>query len=60
MRDRAWPFPNKDIDTTTCERTQGYYIGCAELWQQKQHLAAAMSAVACLSNWFLVVGGVEH
>jgi hypothetical protein len=55
MHDRAWPFPSKDFDARTCEKTQGYYIACGGLWRQEQQFAAAMSAVASFLNWLLVV-----
>ena len=55
MRDRAWPFPSKDVDVGTCEKTQGYYIACGALWRQEQQFAAVMSATASFLNWLLMV-----
>ena len=55
MHDRAWPFPSRDVDARTCERTQGYYIACGGLWRQEQQFGAAMCAAAGFLNWVLVV-----
>ena len=55
MRDRAWPFPSRNVDARTCERTQGYYIACGGLWRQEQQVAAVLCAIASFFNWLLMV-----
>ena len=55
MRDRAWPFPSRNVNASTCEKTQGYYMACGALWRQEQQFAAVLSTIASFSNWLLVV-----
>ena len=55
LRDRAWPFPSRDVDVTACETTQGYTIRCADVWQRQDSTAATLVALASFLNWILLV-----
>jgi hypothetical protein len=55
MHDRAWPFPSRDNDARTCERTQGYLISCAAIWQKKALEAAVLGGVASFLNAMVFV-----
>lgn len=55
MHDRAWPFPSRDTDARTCERTLGYIMACGIVWRQEETFAAVLSAIASLLNWLLLV-----
>lgn len=55
MHDRAWPFPSRDTDARTCERTQGYNAACGNMWRQEETVAAVMSVIASFLNWLMMV-----
>jgi len=55
MHDRAWPFPSKNVDARTCERTMGYTVACGDMWRSQQGLASALTAVASFLNWLITV-----
>lgn len=55
MHDRAWPFPSRNTDARTCERTMGYTLACGGMWRHQEVVAAALVAVASFLNWLLMV-----
>ena len=55
MHDRAWPFQSRNVDARTCERTQGYTVACGDMWRHEEVVAAALTAVASLLNWLMIV-----
>jgi len=55
MHDRAWPFPSRNTDARTCERTMGYTLACGGMWRHQEVVAATLVAVASFLNWLMVV-----
>jgi hypothetical protein len=55
MRDRAWPFPSRNIVANTCETTSGYQTFCGPLLKEKVMQAAMSSGFASASNVVLLV-----
>lgn len=55
MHDRAWPFPSRNVDARTCERTMGYTVACGEMWRNHEVFAAVLTAVASFLNWLMMV-----
>lgn len=55
VHDRAWPFPSRNNDARTCERTQGYVISCAGMWAKHTTNAAVLGGLACLLNALILV-----
>lgn len=56
MADRAWPFPSRNSDARTCERTSGYLTHCGPLWQERLYTVAVVCMAASLLNVLLLVG----
>ena len=54
MRDRAWPFPDRDVDTTVCERTLGFTTFGGQL-KEKVLSAAEITGPASILNAILLV-----
>lgn len=45
-RDMPWPFPSRDTDVHSCERTYSRTISCLKPWKaEEQHVAGALMAV---------------
>lgn len=55
MPDRAWPFPSRDHDAGTCQRTSGFRGSCAPLWQVQLQLVAILCMSASILVHFSVV-----
>jgi hypothetical protein len=55
LHDRAWPFPSRENDARTCERTQGYIIPCAGIWEKQTLIAGVLSLVANVLNAIIFV-----
>ena len=47
-RDRAWPFPSRDVDAYVCERTSGFSVPCGPLWQHRLIIVAALNMFASI------------
>lgn len=58
LHDRAWPFPSRGVDAAACERTQGYTNPCADLWQGQESTVAALTILASVLNWILLVSRI--
>jgi hypothetical protein len=55
MRDRAWPFPAKNVDAGTCERTSGFQSSCGPILQNQVLFVALMGGCASALNILLLV-----
>ncbi len=55
MHDRAWPFPSRNVDVRTCERTMGYTVACGEMWRHWEVFVAALTAAASFLNCLMTV-----
>lgn len=48
MRDQAWPFPSRNTDASTCQRTSGFRTHCGPLWQDQLQATAVFCIVASI------------
>jgi hypothetical protein len=54
--DRAWPFPEKNIDAYECERSQGWERPCLGVWRKNLIIASTLSWVSNIAGLISVVG----
>ena len=59
MRDRAWPFPSRNVDARTCERTSGFLANCGPRWGRGVLNVATLSGIASISNVIFLVSECE-
>jgi hypothetical protein len=54
MRDRAWPFPARNVDARTCERTLGFSTNCGLLWDKRIYQVILVCIFASFLNMLIM------
>lgn len=55
MRDRAWPFPSRDTDAGTCEKTSGFETRCGTMLANRLCMAAAVDLTGSVLGALMTV-----
>jgi len=54
MRDRAWPFPARNVDASACETTSSFQTHCGPLLKATLSYIAVSSGLVSIFNTLLV------
>lgn len=62
MHDRAYPFPSRDTDVRTCERTSGYSRRCVDSWRREESRVAGLVGFGgiCLLSLVFLIHYITH